>query len=78
MDFKERAGRLKAAKNLIKFGINSLVCIGGDGSLTGASLFKNEWADLLSELVKTSIITLSYDIDQQQKQQQQQNDDVKK
>jgi 6-phosphofructokinase len=31
MDFKERQGRLKAAKNLIKNGINNLVCIGGDG-----------------------------------------------
>lgn len=28
MDFKERWGRLKAARNLIKCGINNLVCIG--------------------------------------------------
>jgi 6-phosphofructokinase 1 len=54
MDFKERAGRLKAAKNLVKFGINNLVCIGGDGSLTGANLFKQEWSSLLQELTDTS------------------------
>ena len=29
VDFKERPGRLKAAKNLIKNGIDNLVCIGG-------------------------------------------------
>ena len=55
MDFKERWGRLKAAKNLIKFGINNLVCIGGDGSLTGANLFKQEWSSLLKELVEKSL-----------------------
>ena len=58
MDFKVREGRLKAAKNLVKFGINSLVCIGGDGSLTGANLFKQEWSSLLTELVEKNEITL--------------------
>ena len=57
MDFKERAGRLKAAKNLIKNGINNLVCIGGDGSLTGANLFKQEWESLLNELNEKSKIS---------------------
>ena len=57
MDFKERWGRLKAAKNLIKFGINNLVCIGGDGSLTGANLFKQEWSSLLKELVEKSLFS---------------------
>lgn len=55
MDFKVREGRLKAAKNLVKFGINSLVCIGGDGSLTGANLFKQEWSSLLEELVEKGL-----------------------
>ena len=54
LDFIERAGRLKAAANLIGYGINQLVCIGGDGSLTGADLFRQEWGGLLSELVKES------------------------
>jgi 6-phosphofructokinase 1 len=57
MDFKERWGRVKAAKNLIKCGINNLVVIGGDGSLTGANLFKQEWSSLLTELVETKQIT---------------------
>ncbi|KAK3088102.1 hypothetical protein FSP39_014689 [Pinctada imbricata] len=54
-DFRERAGRLKAAENLINLGISNLVVIGGDGSLTGANLFRKEWTDLLEELVKTRI-----------------------
>lgn len=50
-DFRERAGRRKAAKNLVTRGITNLVVIGGDGSLTGANLFKEEWPELLKELV---------------------------
>jgi 6-phosphofructokinase 1 len=57
MDFKERWGRLKAAENLVKRGITNLVVIGGDGSLTGANLFRIEWASLLDELLKTSRIS---------------------
>ena len=57
MDFKERTGRLKAAENLIKHGITNLVVIGGDGSLTGANLFRIEWTSLLDELLKANRIT---------------------
>lgn len=53
-EFRERPGRLRAAKNLIDHGINNIVCIGGDGSLTGANLFRKEWDSLLKELVDTS------------------------
>lgn len=56
MDFRERAGRLKAAKNLVTRGISNLVVIGGDGSLTGANLFKTEYRDLLKELEGTGNI----------------------
>ena len=42
-EFREREGRLKAAKNLIDRSITNLVVIGGDGSLTGANLFRVEW-----------------------------------
>ncbi|XP_037082666.1 ATP-dependent 6-phosphofructokinase-like [Pollicipes pollicipes] len=56
MDFKERAGRLKAAENLVKRGITNLVVIGGDGSLTGANCFRQEWSSLLDELLKNSRI----------------------
>ena len=41
--FRERAGRLAAARNLLERGIDRLVVIGGDGSLTGADLFRQEW-----------------------------------
>lgn len=57
MDFRERPGRLKAAKNLIDRSITNLVVIGGDGSLTGANLFRNEWSGLVQELVDTNQIS---------------------
>ncbi|XP_017866164.1 PREDICTED: ATP-dependent 6-phosphofructokinase isoform X1 [Drosophila arizonae] len=56
-DFRERAGRLKAANNLVQRGITNLVVIGGDGSLTGANLFRQEWSSLLDELEKNKSIT---------------------
>lgn len=48
--FRTRAGRLQAARNLVERGIDRLVVIGGDGSLTGADLFRQEWPGLLAEL----------------------------
>ncbi|GFG34551.1 hypothetical protein Cfor_11544, partial [Coptotermes formosanus] len=56
-EFRERSGRLKAAKNLVSRGITNLVVIGGDGSLTGANLFRSEWSSLLEELVQSGQIT---------------------
>ncbi|XP_043200874.1 ATP-dependent 6-phosphofructokinase-like isoform X4 [Amphibalanus amphitrite] len=56
-DFRERAGRLKAAKNLVERGITNLVVIGGDGSLTGANCFRQEWSSLLAELASTGQIS---------------------
>src|SRR5262245_28761293 len=50
-DFRERAGRRRAALNLVERGIDGLVVIGGDGSLTGADVFRAEWPELLDELV---------------------------
>eukprot|EP00123_Amoebidium_parasiticum_P018421 comp24198_c0_seq1/m.44425 comp24198_c0_seq1/g.44425 ORF comp24198_c0_seq1/g.44425 comp24198_c0_seq1/m.44425 type:complete len:757 (-) comp24198_c0_seq1:546-2816(-) len=55
--FRERPGRLAAAENLLKRKITNLICIGGDGSLTGANLFKNEWPSLLEELVATGRVS---------------------
>jgi 6-phosphofructokinase 1 len=55
-DFRTREGRRKAAHNLIENGIDALVVIGGDGSLTGANLFRQEWSKLLAELVKKGAI----------------------
>ncbi len=69
-DFRERAGRLKArmtvsidvtrlqaASNLLAHNITNLVCIGGDGSLTGANQFRTDWPGLLQELVQAGRIT---------------------
>jgi 6-phosphofructokinase 1 len=50
--FRTRAGRLEAARNLLAHEIDRLVVIGGDGSLTGADLFRHEWPGLLAELVE--------------------------
>lgn len=58
MEFKERAGRLRAAFNLVSRGITNLVVIGGDGSLTGANLFRQEWPSLLEELVQKGTAVL--------------------
>ncbi|XP_043786869.1 ATP-dependent 6-phosphofructokinase isoform X4 [Apis laboriosa] len=57
-DFEEHSGRKKAAKNLVKLGISNLVVIGGDGSLTGANIFKEEWSTLLKELAEEGEITI--------------------
>ncbi|KAI5950353.1 PFK2 [Candida jiufengensis] len=57
MEFKERWGRLKGCKNLIDAGIDGLIVCGGDGSLTGADLFRSEWPSLISELRKKGEIT---------------------
>ena len=55
--FRTREGRLHAARNLLEREIDSLVVIGGDGSLTGANLFRQEWPSLLAELVETGEIS---------------------
>ena len=56
-EFRERPGRLTAAHNLVKHGIDALVIVGGDGSLTGADLFRAEWPSLVKELVEAQRIT---------------------
>ncbi|NXE08695.1 PFKAP protein, partial [Lophotis ruficrista] len=50
--FRTREGRLQAAHNLVQRGITNLCVIGGDGSLTGANLFREEWSGLLEELAQ--------------------------
>ncbi len=57
LDFRQREGRLRACKNLILCNITNLVCCGGDGSLTGANIFKLEWESLVAELLEKSEIT---------------------
>uniref|UniRef100_A0A8D3CJF1 ATP-dependent 6-phosphofructokinase n=1 Tax=Scophthalmus maximus TaxID=52904 RepID=A0A8D3CJF1_SCOMX len=55
-EFRSHEGRLKAAHNLVQHGITNLCVIGGDGSLTGANLFREEWSGLLTELVEQGSI----------------------
>lgn len=55
--FTTREGRLAAAFNLVKKGITNLCVCGGDGSLTGANIFRSEWSGLLDELVQKGRIT---------------------
>src|SRR6266498_1279541 len=55
-EFRTREGRRKAALNLIQLGIDGLIVIGGDGSLTGANIFRQEWPSLLAELVQNGKI----------------------
>ncbi|XP_071373502.1 ATP-dependent 6-phosphofructokinase, liver type isoform X5 [Centroberyx affinis] len=55
--FTSREGRLGAAFNLVKRGITNLCVCGGDGSLTGANIFRSEWSNLLAELVQKGRIT---------------------
>jgi 6-phosphofructokinase 1 len=54
--FRSREGRLQAAYNLLKHDIDNLIIIGGDGSLTGANIFRQEWPGLLAELTEKNQI----------------------
>ncbi|TDL25467.1 6-phosphofructokinase [Rickenella mellea] len=55
--FRTPEGRLAAAQNLIKEGINALAICGGDGSLTGADVFRAEWPQLVARLHTEGKIT---------------------
>ncbi|KAG7193174.1 6-phosphofructokinase, alpha subunit [Scheffersomyces spartinae] len=59
MEFRKREGRLMGAYNMISNGIDALIVCGGDGSLTGADLFRAEWPSLLDELIETGRLTKS-------------------
>uniref|UniRef100_A0A8C5A9H8 ATP-dependent 6-phosphofructokinase n=1 Tax=Gadus morhua TaxID=8049 RepID=A0A8C5A9H8_GADMO len=55
-EFRTLEGRVRAALNLVQHGITNLCVIGGDGSLTGANLFREEWSSLLETLRTTGQI----------------------
>lgn len=55
--FRQREGRLQGAYNMVTNGIDALIVCGGDGSLTGADLFRSEWPSLIDELVSTGKLT---------------------
>jgi 6-phosphofructokinase 1 len=50
--FRTLEGRQRAVAELVSRGVDRLVVIGGDGSLTGAQLLFTEWSDHLSTLEK--------------------------
>ena len=50
-EFRERAGQRAAVKNFVSRGIDRIVAIGGDGTLTGADVLREQWPSLLEELV---------------------------
>ena len=54
--FRTHEGRRMAAHNLIRNGIDGLIVIGGDGSLTGANVFQEEWPSLVNELLESGEI----------------------
>jgi 6-phosphofructokinase 1 len=56
-EFRTREGRRTAALHLVQLGIDGLIVIGGDGSLTGADIFRREWSSLLSELTEAGQIS---------------------
>lgn len=45
-------GRRKAISTLVHYGIDRLICIGGDGSLTGAENLRREWAETVKSLAE--------------------------
>jgi 6-phosphofructokinase 1 len=49
--FRRREGRLHAARHLLERDIDRLVVIGGDGSLSGADVLRQEWPSLVEELL---------------------------
>ena len=54
--FRTVPGRREAARNLINAGIDGLVVIGGDGSLTGALILCQEWESHLTALAAEGVI----------------------
>ncbi|KAI9891060.1 MAG: 6-phosphofructokinase, alpha subunit [Vezdaea aestivalis] len=56
--FTTREGRLKATLHMVQNGIDALIICGGDGSLTGADIFRSEWPGLTQELVDQGRLTV--------------------
>ena len=58
-EFRNRDGQRTAVKHLVESGIDRLIVIGGDGSLTGTRELSLGWTDLLAELVASGELTQS-------------------
>ena len=57
-DFRDVEGRLNAVRNLLQHDIDCLVVVGGDGSLTGANILRQEWPTLVATLLDRGDISL--------------------
>lgn len=57
LEFRTKEGRLQAVRNLLTHGIDCLVVIGGDGSLTGANILRQEWQEHVATLLEQGDIT---------------------
>ncbi len=55
-EMMEVGGRQQAVRTLVEKGIDRLVVIGGDGSLTGAETLRQEWQDHLRALMEAGVI----------------------
>ena len=55
--FRTRQGRREGVRHLLERGIDALVVIGGDGSLTGANIFREEWPGVVTELAEAGEVT---------------------
>lgn len=56
-DFREPEGRRRAAHHLLERGIDRLVVIGGDGSLSGLDAFCGEWPGHVQALLADGVIS---------------------
>lgn len=56
-DFRTHEGMRQACRNLIQRGIDRVIVVGGDGSLTGTSLLRQNWPTFLQELLASGEIT---------------------
>ena len=59
-EFRTYEGRHRSAANLLEHGIDHLVVIGGDGSLSGTNEFRKEWPQHVAELVAEGVITQEF------------------
>lgn len=55
-EFRDYEGRHQAARHLLEHGIDRLVVIGGDGTLTGTHEFSTEWSQHVAELLAEGVI----------------------
>ena len=56
-EFRTPEGQLKAVENLIGRGIDRLIVIGGDGSLTGSRALLLRWPDYVAQLLEQGRIS---------------------